>query len=60
MSILSVYCIARIVLEGICILLLNIFAEIDNVKTFLDLAIWVLIVDCVITNVFLVTSLKIF
>lgn len=60
MKLLSFYCYFRIIIEIICILLVNIFAEIEDVRTFVDLAIWVLIVDCVIANIFLVTSLKIF
>jgi hypothetical protein len=45
---------------AICVVLLNICAERENVTTFLELVLFVLLSDCVISNVLLIISLKIF
>ena len=60
MSVLRVYYIARIIVIGICALLLNIFVETEDATFYLTLTVNVLIADCGFGNVILVISLRIF
>jgi hypothetical protein len=57
---LDFYYIFRILVQAIGILLVNIFAETDQISLFSQINLWILILDSVIMNIYLILSLKIY
>ena len=60
MKFIRLYYWLRIIIMGASLLLLNIFMETEENKTYLNVSVYILIADCGITNIILIVSLKIF
>jgi hypothetical protein len=60
MRLLTVYRAVRLFIQPMGIFLVILLGNTDMIETLLEINIWVLISDSIISNVFLVTSLRIF
>jgi hypothetical protein len=57
---LNVYYVVRIVVQFMGIALVNIFVEKDSISTFSQVNLWILVVDSIIMNIYLIVSLRIY
>lgn len=57
---LNVYYVVRIVAQFIGIALVNIFVEKESISTFSQVNLWILVVDSIIMNIYLIVSLRIY
>jgi hypothetical protein len=57
---LNCYLIIRVIAQAGGLILVNIYALTDKISLYAQINVWILIMDSVITNVFLALSLKIY
>jgi hypothetical protein len=59
-SYLNCYSVIRVIAQTAGLILVNIYALTDKIALYSQINVWILILDSVITNVYLALSLKIY